>query len=35
MYKVYVCGLLVGIQKLTPAQIHKYNNDSTITIVKL
>lgn len=33
MYKVYVHGIYVGIQELTPADIKKINNDSTITIV--
>lgn len=27
MYKIYVCGYFVGVETLTPAEVHRLNND--------
>lgn len=32
MYKVYVNGDYVGSQELTPSEVSKINNDTTITL---
>ena len=32
-YKIYVNGDLVGIEKLTPAEVSKLNNDTTISLI--
>ena len=34
MYKIFVNGYFVGVEKLTPAEVHKLNNDSTIVITR-
>ena len=34
MYKIYVCGYFVGIEKLTPSEVKILNNDSTIVITR-
>lgn len=32
MYKVYVNGNYVGSQELTPSEVSKINNDTSITL---
>ena len=34
MYKIFVNGYFVGVENLTPAEVHKLNNDSTIVITR-
>ena len=34
MYKVYVNGYFVGIEKLTPSEVKTLNNDSTVVITR-
>lgn len=34
MYKVYVNGYFVGVETLTPAEVSKLNNDSTVVITR-
>lgn len=33
-YRVYVSGMLVGVETLTPEEVKKYN-DSKITVVRM
>lgn len=32
LYKIYVNGMYVGSKKLTPQEVTKLNNDTTITL---
>lgn len=32
LYKVYVNGMYVGSEELTPSEVTKLNNDATITL---
>lgn len=32
LYKIYVNGVYVGSEELTPAEVVKINNDTTITL---
>lgn len=34
MYKIYVCDYFVGVETLTPAEVSKLNNDSTVVITR-
>ena len=34
MYKIFVNGYFVGVEKLTPSEVHKLNNDSTVVITR-
>ena len=34
MYKIYVCGYFVGVEKLTPEEVKTLNNASTIVITR-
>ena len=34
MYKIYVNGYFVGIEKLTPSEVKTLNNDSTVVITR-
>lgn len=34
MYKIYVCGYFVGIEKLTLSEVKTLNNDSTVIITR-